>query len=506
MTVTETAAPPGESPSALRTRRGALTLALLLLVQFLDFLDVSIVNVALPSIKHDLHFSVQSLQWVVSGYVLTYGGLLLLAGRAADLVGRRRILVSGLVLFALASLAGGLAQTEGLLVAARLAQGAGAAMMSPAALSVLTTTFTNRRDRNLALGAWAAVPGLAGASGVVLSGILTQGPGWRWIFYLNVPVAILVGLGALVLLGGEPRGRRRSGFDVPGAVLVTAGMLLLIYALIRAPEIGWSAAETISGLAGAAVLLAAFVATERRASTPLVPFSIFRIKGLAAANVTQLITFSGLYSMFFFLSLYMQSVLGYSPSHTGLAYLPLTAGFMISAGIATPLVPRIGTKPVIVGGALVASGGLYFLSHVPVDGAFVANLLPGIVLVALGAGAVFTGVTTAATEGVPADHAGVASGLLNASMQFGGAFGLAVLSAVATGRTGAVLDSGGGLPLALTEGFQRAFLIGAVFVLVAALVAFLASNARSAAKASAARTSRQPSPGLVPATGELSPE
>jgi len=489
-----------EQRSVLGSGRGALVLALLLLVQFLDFLDVSIVNVALPAIRHDLRFSQQSLQWVVSGYVLAYGGLLLLGGRAADLVGRRRILVGGLALFALASLAGGLAQAEGPLVAARLAQGAGAAMMSPAALSVLTTTFTGR-DRNLALGAWAAVPGLAGASGVVLSGILTEGPGWRWIFYLNVPVATLAGLGALALLGGEPRGRRQSSFDLRGAVLVTSGMLLLIYGLVRAPEVGWAATGTVTALALGAALLAAFVANERRASTPLVPFSIFRIKGLAAANLTQLITFSGLYSMFFFLSLYMQSVLGYSPSRTGLAYLPLTAGFMISAGIATPLVPRIGTRPVIVAGALVAAGGLYFLSHVPVDGAFLRDLLPGIVIVALGAGGVFTGVTTAATDGVPAEHAGVASGLLNASMQFGGAFGLAVLSAVATGRTSAVLGSGGGLPLALTDGFRRAFLIGALFVLVAALVAFLATSDRSASRASAAR-SRRP----VPAAGEVSPE
>jgi EmrB/QacA subfamily drug resistance transporter len=500
-------------PSVLRTRRGALTLALLLLVQFLDFLDVSIVNVALPAMRLDLRFSQQSLQWVVSGYVLTYGGLLLLGGRAADLVGRRRILVSGLVLFALASLAGGLAQTEGLLVAARLVQGGAAAMMSPAALSVLTTTFTGGRDRNLALGAWAAIPGLAGACGVVLSGILTEGPGWRWIFFLNVPVAILAGLGALALLVGEPPRRRQMSFDLPGAALVTSGMLLLIYALVRAPDVGWGAAETMSAFAVATVLLAAFVANERRASTPLVPFSIFRIKGLAAANVTQLITFSGLYSMFFFLSLYMQNVLGYSPRHTGLAYLPLTAGFMISAGIATPLVPRIGTKPVIVAGTLVAAGGLYFLSHVPVDGAFLGDLLPGIVLVALGAGAVFTGVTTAATDGVPADNAGIASGLLNASMQFGGAFGLAVLSAVATGRTSAVRGSGGALPTALTAGFQRAFLIGALFVLVAALVAFLATDARSAARVGTTsravdrpQTLPQPSPGLLPATGDLSAE
>jgi EmrB/QacA subfamily drug resistance transporter len=486
-----------ETP-ALKTRRGALTLALLLLVQFLDFLDVSIVNVALPSIRHDLGFSTQSLQWVVSGYVLTYGGFLLLGGRAADLVGRRRILVSGLGLFALASLIGGLAQSEGLLVAARLAQGAGAAMMSPAALSVLTTTFTGRRDRNLALGAWAAVPGLAGASGVVLSGVLTDGPGWRWIFFLNVPVATVAGVGALALLGGESRGRMRESFDLGGAVLVTAGMLLLIYALVRAPEIGWSATEIVAVLIVAAALLAAFGANEHRARNPLVPFSLFRIKGLAAANLTQLITFSGLYSMFFFLSLYMQNVLGYSPSHTGLAYLPLTGGFMLAAGIATPLVPRVGTKPLIVAGALVAAGGLYFLSHVPVDGAFVGDLLPGILIVALGAGSVFTGVTTAATDGVPADHAGLASGLLNASMQFGGALGLAVLSAVATARTTAVLGSGARTPVALTAGFERAFLIGALVVLVAALVALSAGDSRAGAKTRATR--------LVPAPNDFSSE
>jgi len=481
---------PTPDTSVLKSRRGALTLALLLLVQFLDFLDVSIVNVALPSIRHDLGFSAQSLQWVVSGYVLTYGGFLLLGGRAADLVGRRRILVSGLALFALASLAGGLAQAEGLLVAARLVQGAGAAMMSPAALSILTTTFTARGERNLALGAWAAVPGLAGASGVVLSGVLTEGPGWRWIFYLNVPLALLAVAGAFLLLGGETRVRRQSSFDLAGAVLVTTGMLLLIYALVRAPEIGWGATKTIAALGPAVLLLAAFVANERRARSPLVPFTIFRIEGLAAANVTQLITFSGLYSMFFFLSLYMQTVLGYSPGHTGLAYLPLTAGFMISAAIVTPLVPRVGTKPVIALGALTAAGGLYFLSHVPVDGAFLADLLPGILIVALGAGAVFTGVTTAATEGVPGEDAGIASGLLNASMQFGGALGLAVLSAVATDRTSAVLGSGGGLPVALTAGFQRAFLIGAVVVLAAALVAALAGKPRSSATARAARRLR----------------
>ena len=466
------------APSALRTRRGALVLALLLLVQFLDFLDVSIVNVALPSIGGELHFSQQSLQWVISGYVLTYGGFLLLGGRLADLLGRRRILLLGLALFGVASLVGGLAHAEVLLIAARLAQGIGAALMSPAALSTLTTTFTNPRDRNVALGAWAAIPGFAGAFGVILSGVLTEGPGWRWIFYINVPLVALAGLGALALVRSEPP-RRDSTFDLAGAALVTSGMLLAIYALVRAPDVGWSSARTVGELAAAAVLLAVFVGNEQRAKHPLVPFSIFRIKGLAAANLTQVISFSGLYSTFFFLSLYMQDVLHYSPLQTGAAYLPVTGGFMLSVGIVAQLLPRIGTKPVIVGGALIAAGGIYFLSHAPEHGSFATNLLPGVVLLALGLGGVFGGVTTAATEGVPADKAGIASGLLNASMQFGGALGLAVLSAVATARTRGDLGTGANLSHALTEGFQRAFLIGTGFVLVAAAIAMLATNIRA---------------------------
>lgn len=471
----------------LRSRRGASTLALLVLVQFLDFLDVSIVNVALPSIKHDLRFSEQSLQWVVSGYVLTYGGFLLLGGRAADLVGRRRILVGGLALFAAASLVGGSAQTEALLIAARLAQGAGAALMSPAALSILTTTFTSPRERNAALGIWAAVPGLAGASGVMLSGFLTQGPGWRWIFYLNVPVATLAGLGAVAIVSRDDRSRRRSSFDARGAVLGTSGMLLVIYTLVRAPDVGWQTVRTLGGFAAAALVLAAFAENERRTANPLLPCSLFRVKGLAAANVTQLLSFGGLYSMFFFLSLYMQSVLGYSPIETGLAYLPVTAGFVIAVGVATPLMPRVGTKPVIVAGAAIASIGVYYLSRVPVQGGYADDLLPGIAAVALGLGSVFTGVTSAATGGVAEESAGVASGLLNASMQFGGALGLAVLSAVATARTGHVLASGAAVPVALTDGFRRAFLVGAGLVLAGGVVA---STVRGKGSAALARVSR----------------
>jgi EmrB/QacA subfamily drug resistance transporter len=482
------------SGSALKSRRGALTLTLLLLVQFLDFLDVSIVNVALPSIKHELGFSEQNLQWVVSGYVLTYGGFLLLGGRAADLLGRRRILLAGLTLFALASLVGAAAQADQLLVAARLTQGIGAALMSPAALSILTTTFTNPRERNIVLGAWAAVPGLAGASGVLISGVLSEGPGWRSIFYLNVAVAVLAGMGALALIAGERTAPTRRSFDLSGALLATAGMLLLIHALIEAPDVGWHASRTLAELTLALTILAGFVFHERRTRNPLIPFSIFRIQGLAAANVTQLITFAGLYSMFFFLSLYMQNVLGYTPVQTGLAYLPLTGGFMLSAGIATPLLPRIGTRPVIIGGALVAAAGLYYLSGLPVNGSFPNDLLPGMVVVAIGAGCVFTGVTTAATEGVPASTAGLASGLLNASMQFGGALGLAALSAAATSRTNGILHAGGSPSLALTAGFQHAFLIAAALLLAAALIAFTATHTRSIDPAPRPQTTPAPIP------------
>jgi predicted MFS family arabinose efflux permease len=273
--------------------------------------------------------------------------------------------------------------------------------------------------------------------------------------------------------------KRDTSFDLSGAVFVTSAMLLSIYSLVRAPDVGFGSPRTIGELATAAVLFVAFVFNERRAKHPLVPFSIFRIKGLAAANLTQLISFSGLYSMFFFLSLYMQNVLRYSPVHTGLAYLPVTGGFIVSVAVVTQLLPRIGTRPVIVGGAVLAAAGIYLLSHVPVHGSFVSDLLPGIVIVAFGLGGVFTGVTTAATEGVPAERAGIASGLLNASMQFGGALGLAVLSAVATDRTRGVLDGGAALPAALTSGFQRAFLLGTGFVAVAATIALLAGNIRA---------------------------
>jgi EmrB/QacA subfamily drug resistance transporter len=467
--------------SSLSSRRGVAILLLLSLVQFMDVLDASILNIALPSIKDDLGFSQQSLQWVVNGYILTYGGFLLLGGRIADLLGRRLVLVTGLLVFAGSSLTGGLAHSESLLIGARFAQGIGAAMLSPAALSSLTSTFRSARDRNTALGVWAAVSGIGGAAGVLFGGLLTEGPGWRWVLFINVPFSAIAFVGAFLLLKKERvSAGRLANFDALGAFLVTGGMLLLVYSLVKAPDVGWGATRTIAGLAGASTILVAFVANELRVRNPLVPLSILRVKGVAAADATQMIALAGFLPMFFFLTLYMQTVLGYSPIQTGVAYLPLTGGFIIAASISSQLFTRIGTKPVVVLGALIAAGGLYWLSRIPVDGSYVSDILPGLLTVSIGMGGVFTGLTTAANAGVDQDKAGLAAGLLNTGQQLGAALGLATLSALATAHTSSLLHGGTGVAEAATGGYQRALLTGACIVLGAALVALLARNTREA--------------------------
>jgi len=469
--------------SFLATRRGKLTLALLAAIAFLDFVDASITNVALPAIRHDLGFSVQALQWVPSAYLLTYGGFMLLGGRAADLLGRRRVLVAGISLIGISSLIGGFAQSEGVLIGARLAQGLGAAMTLPAALSILTTTFKEGGDRTKAVGLWGAVGGLASAAGVLLGGLLTEGPGWRWVMFVNPIAAVLVLAGTFRLISGDrPRGRL-ANFDFPGAALVTGGMLLLVYTLVEAPDHGWGAARTVGGLAGALALLGGFVVNERRTRNPLAPLSIFRINGLAFSNATQLIAFAGFLAMFFYLTLYMQNVLGYSAIQTGAAYLPLTFAIGIAAGISSQLLKRVGTRPVIVAGALISAVGMYWLSRIPVHGSYVHDLLPGLLVLSLGFGPVFVGVTTAANAGVPADKAGLAAALLNASQQLGGALGLAIFSALATSRTNDLLSSGTPAANALTDGFQRALLAGSIFIFAAAIIALRATNTRDEAPA-----------------------
>ncbi|MCW2571513.1 MAG: multidrug resistance transporter, superfamily protein [Frankiales bacterium] len=463
----------------LSSRHGRLVLLLLCAVAFLDFVDASIVNVALPAMRADLHFSVQELQWVPSGYLLTYGGLMLLGGRVADLLGRRRVLVAGTVVIAVSSLLGGLVQDAGLLVVARLAQGVGAALMLPAALSILTTSFRKPADRHAALGVWGAVGGLASAIGVLLGGILTEGPGWRWVLFVNPIAAALVIPAAYALLPDDRRRARLSEVDVPGSILVTGGMLVLVFSLVRAPEHGWGSFETVLGLAGAATLLGAFWVNERRVRTPLIPPGFLRIPGVAAASVTGLTAFAGLLAMFFFLTLYMQNVLHYSPLETGLAYLPLTVGVGVSAGISSRLMAKVGTRPLVVVGAVIGSAGLFVLSRIPADGSYAADLLPGLLVVSLGLGAVFVAVTTAANAGVAAKDAGLAAALLNASQQVGSALGLAIFSAAATARTTGRLQQHEPLGSAATAGFQRALLLGCVFLLAAAVVGLRVSQAHS---------------------------
>jgi EmrB/QacA subfamily drug resistance transporter len=478
--------------SVLSTRRGVFTLLLLCTVQFMDIIDSSIMNVALPSIRNDLGFSQQRLQWVLSGYLVTYGGFLLLGGRAADLIGRRRLLVAGTTLFALCSLAGGLAANAGMLVGARVAQGVGAALMAPAGLSILTTTFTEGKDRTRALGLWGAISGVAAAAGVFLGGVLSEGPGWRWVLFVNIPICVLIVAAAFRLVPGERRRARMATFDVPGAVLVTAAMLLLVYALVKAPDAGWGTRHTIGELGTAAVLLVAFVVVERRARNPLFPFAILRIKGLAAADATQLIAFAGFLSVFFFLTLYMQNVLGYTPIRSGSAYLPVTAGIILAAGLSSQLIPRIGTRPIIVAGTLIAAAGMYYLSRVPVHGSYLTDLLPGLAVMSIGLGAVFVTVTTAANAGVPANQAGLAAGLLNTSLQLGSALGLAIFSAIATARTNHLLADAAAPASALTSGFSRALLAASIALLAATVIAVRATNTRG--------HTPQPDPEPVPDT------
>jgi EmrB/QacA subfamily drug resistance transporter len=458
--------------AALAQRRRWLALILLSAAQFLVVLDASIVNVALPSIQDDLHFSEENLQWVVNAYVLTFGGFLLLGGRAADLFGRRRVFLGGLVLFALASLAGGLAESQGWLVAARSVQGIGAAIISPAALSILTTTFTEGAERNKAMGVWGAVAGAGGAAGVLLGGILTDTLGWEWVLFVNVPI----GLAAAALtprLIAESRSPERTGFDLAGAVSITAGLALLIYTVVGTSDHGWGSARTVAGLAVSALLVGAFILREATAKHPLVRLGIFRNRTLSSANVVGLLTGASLFAMFFFISLYLQQVLGYSPLRTGFAYLPLAVTIFLSAGAASALVQRLGVRPTLTAGLLFVAGGLVLFSRVSAGGSYLGDVLVPSLLVAVGLGLSFVSQTIAAVAGVRGEEAGLASGLINSAQQVGGAIGLAVLSTLATERTADVLSSGASRDTALVEGFQRAFAVGAGFALAGAILAFL---------------------------------
>jgi EmrB/QacA subfamily drug resistance transporter len=445
-------------------------LILLCMAMFIVVLDASIVNVALPSIGEALSFSEADLAWVVNAYVIAFGGFLLLGGRAADLLGRRRVFMAGLALVGIASLAAGFADNQGQLIAARAAQGLGAAIVSPAALSIITTLFQDGAERNKALGAWGAVAGSAGAAGVLLGGILTDSLGWEWVLWVNVPVAAI----ALALTPGLiPESRSESAtrhFDAAGAISVTAGLSLLAYAFLDASEAGWGSTKIIGLLAGAAALIGVFVAIELRSKAPLVPFRIFRLRTLTGANVVGLLLGASLFSMFYFISLYMQQVLGYSPIHAGLSYLPLAVTIIVAAAIGGQLVTRFGFKPILASGLAFVSVGLLWWSQVSVGGGFLTDILGPSLLAAIGLGFGFVTSTIAAVAGVEEREQGLASGLINTSQQIGGALGLAVLSTIATSRTDDVMATGSStLPNALTEGFQAAFLGGAVIAALGVL-------------------------------------
>jgi EmrB/QacA subfamily drug resistance transporter len=465
-----------------------LALGLLAVTQFVIVLDASIVNVALPSIGRALKFSQDDLSWVVNAYTLTFGGFLLLGGRLADLLGRRRIFMGGLVLFSLASLVGGFAQSDVWLIAARAVQGLGAAIISPAALSLVTTMFSEGAERNKALGVWGAVAGSGGAAGVLLGGMLTQWAGWEWVLFVNVPIGLAVAALAPRLLPESRDTGRARAFDVAGAVSVTAGLALLVYALVDANNAGWTSTQTLGLGAIAVALLATFLAVESRTRHPLMPFAIFRLRTLRGANVVGLLIGMALFAMFFFLSLYLQQVLGYDALKAGFAYLPLALNIILSAGAASVLVTRVGFKPTLIAGLLLVAAGLVWLSQVSAPGgSYVGDVLFPSLLTAWGLGLAFVPVTIAAVTGTRPDEAGLASGLINTAQQVGGALGLAVLAAIANGRTDNVLAAGERNPaVALTQGFQDAFLAGAGLAVLAALLATVLISSRDSREHAAA--------------------
>ncbi len=446
-------------------------LALLATTQFVLILDIAIVTVALPSIGTDLNFASADLSWVINAYALMFGGFLLLGGRMADLVGRRRMFMAGLILFTAASLAGALAQSSLWLVIARGTQGLGAALVSPAALSLVMTLFPEGAERNKALGVWGAVAGSGGAAGAILGGVLTDAFSWQAVLLVNIPVGIAAVALAPRLL---PEGRDVAGirsFDVAGAVSVTAGLAMLIYAVVDGERAGWLSAQTLILGAVSLLLIAGFVAIEARAKRPLLPLSTFRNRLLRSANIGAVLTTMALFPMWFLLTLYMQRVLGYSPLEAGLAQLPIAVLIVLAAAPTQQLVTRIGPRIPLAAGLVLVAGGLFWFSQISAGGSFLGDILGPSVLAGVGASLSFISATIAATSGTTDEDAGLASGLLNTSQQVGGAIGVAAIAAIATARTDQVISAGERIPaVALTEGFQTGYLVAAGVALVGALV------------------------------------
>lgn len=472
----------GPSPSQREEAvpRPYLTATLLLacLAQFMVILDVSVVNVALPSIRHALGFSEVDLQWVVNGYTVTFAGFLLLGGRAADLLGRRRVFVTGLVLFALTSLVGGLAQSQGWLIAARAAQGLAGAIIAPASLTILTTTFEEGAARNRAVGIWGAMGGAGGAAGVLLGGILTDLLSWRWILFINLPIGIAAALLSLHYITARRDLRRKGNFDLLGAIAATAGLSVLVLGIVRTDSIGWGSGQTIAVLAAGLALIGIFLAIEGRfAKAPLMPLRLYTSRSLSAANVVVFLVGAGVFAMWFFMTLYLQQVEGYSPIKAGLAFLPMTLCIIAGSAFASRAVTRFGPKTLLVVGMVLQAVGLLLFRDISAGGTYLGEVLMPSLLVAIGLGFAFVPATIAAVTGVAPSEAGLASGVVNTSRMVGGALGLAILAALATSHTDHQLRSAGHhlttqlAHAALTSGFRFAFLIAAVFVAVGAVAA-----------------------------------
>ncbi|HSX46068.1 MAG TPA: MFS transporter [Candidatus Saccharimonadia bacterium] len=461
-------------------------LFVLALAQFMVVLDVSIVNVALPAIQKAFHMSQSNLQWVVTIYSLTFGGFLLLGGRSADLFGRRRTFLSGILFFTIASLGTGLSQSEGMLITFRALQGLAGAFMSPAALSIVLVTYREGHERNVALSVWGAVASGGAAVGVLLGGIITQYLNWRWNFFVNVPVGLFVIFTALRIVGVHKSESEHNSLDLPGAVSVTAGLMTLVYGLTKAPTYGWTEHRTLTYFAVSAVLLLFFIYNESRAAHPLVPLRVFRIRNLAAADVLMLFMAAGLFSVFFFTTLYLQEVLGYTPVKTGVSFLVVPLAIALTATNVPRLIQRIGYRPILMVAPLVVSAGLFWVSHIPVNGTYWGNVAPGMILLGLGMGATFVSVTIAATSGVPQHESGLASGLLTTSQQIGGALGLAVLTGVATSAATTYINNLHAVPTAADQvaatvhGFHDGYLIASTFGVAASLLATLFIRAQKA--------------------------
>jgi EmrB/QacA subfamily drug resistance transporter len=481
-----------------KKRRRWSALALIVTAQFMVILDVTIVNVALPSIKVDLGFSQETLQWVISAYTIMFGGTLLLGGRLADLLGRRRLFLVGLALFTTSSLLCGFAWSESSLIAVRATQGLGAALLAPAALSLLMTTFNEDRERNLALGIYGGAAGSGATVGVLVGGLLTSYLSWPWIFFVNVPVGVAAIALTPVLLGESRAMLPSRHFDVAGAASVTAGLMLLVYALTRATSDGWGATTTLALLAVSVLLLLAFVAIELRSRAPLLPLRIFRLRPLSAANATMAVVGGATFAQFFLLTLYMQEVLRYSAVQTGVAFAAFALAAAVAANVAQAVVGRLGVRPTLTTGLVACAVSVALLSRLPVDGRYFWDLFPALVLGGVGVGLSFVSATIASLSGVGASDAGVASGLVNTSRQIGGAIGLAAISAVTAASTSAYADSHPHVPtssaVALAHGFQTGFYVLIGLLLVGALIAAALVTSRAHAVAAEPAPDRQPEP------------